>query len=83
MPMKDEVYDPSNEWHENANLVFGFQCNDCDAAIGYGDTPSEKENDHLEFSVACAKLAQELGWSKIDTLKFRCPKCSKNPIKSI
>ncbi len=75
--MCNQSYDSNNDWHENANLVFGFQCIDCDAAIGYEDVSLIDENDHLEFSVVCTEAAQNSGWSKIEAFKFRCPKCTK------
>lgn len=71
-------FDQENLWHTNADLLFGFMCQYCDAEICFDDV-SECSNtlDYGEWCVIISNEAQRLGWKLVEEFTFACPRCSK------
>lgn len=73
-----EEFDENNLWHTHANLLFGFNCNECDHQFSYDDFPIGDLNEHfLEFCVGISAEAQRIGWVCKDDWVFVCPDCAR------
>lgn len=70
------AFNELDPWHQNAHLLFGFQCQSCEASIGYGDVATGPEGDFLKFCVEITEKAKKGGWVCAAAFQFYCPQCA-------
>ncbi|WP_240222918.1 hypothetical protein [Rheinheimera hassiensis] len=76
--MNNEEFDDKNEWHCNADLIFGFVCQYCDSELYFDDVPNcEPDKGFGSACVIISSEAQKRGWKMLEELSFSCPECSK------
>ena len=77
-------YNDKDPWHVNAHLVFGFQCQNCEAEISTNDFPNiNLDLEFLEYCVNASTLAKARGWVCAEEFSFLCPACAKKITENI
>lgn len=70
------AYDENDPWHSNANLIFGFGCQNCAAWI---DMEWPDEGGDPAFLKACVDVSERVqaaGWVCTEPFRFLCPRCA-------
>jgi len=80
--MDTEDFNQDDPWHSNANLIFGFGCQDCPAWIDMNWDIANKDTDS-GFLKACVELSERAkrdGWECIGEFTFLCPECASKSV---
>lgn len=76
--MKPSGFNDDDPYHANAHLMFGFNCQLCDAELNIDEVAKDDLDDEfLECCVSISSLAKKSGWVSIEVFKFLCPNCAE------
>ncbi len=70
------TFNEHDVWHQNAHLLFGFQCHNCEAMIGYGDVDIDPNRDFLQFCIEVTEEAKKRKWVCAAPFEFYCQDCA-------